>query len=157
MLEMGEDDFVHGFSFTTGRCSAVATKRLHSVVFDECFYDCCAPQMFRREGLTVCVTRWWAGRGNATLTELTSSRENCLKTRRLPPVGCTLCWAIFCQYGASIGGYQFSWLVDVCHTQATLQRVKIDHARHTLRNCDEPGYHKPVLAALQSAFQQRSV
>src|SRR5574341_647954 len=43
-------------------------------------------------GLTVCVTRWWAGRDNAILPEPTSSHANCLKTRRLPPVGCTLCW-----------------------------------------------------------------
>ena len=42
---------------------------------------------------TACVTRWWAGRDNAILTEPTSSHGNCLKTRRLPPVGCTLCWA----------------------------------------------------------------
>jgi len=41
--------------------------------------------------LTACVTRWWVGRDNAALTEPTSSRANCLKTRRLPPVGCTLC------------------------------------------------------------------
>ena len=47
------------------------------------------------ERLTVCVTRWWAGGNNAILTEPTSSQENCLKTRRLPPVGCTLCWAHF--------------------------------------------------------------
>src|SRR5512145_952970 len=33
------------------------------------------------------------GRDNATLTEPASSHANCLKTRRLPPVGCTLCWA----------------------------------------------------------------
>ena len=39
--------------------------------------------------LTVCVTRWWAGRDNAILTEPTSSHAKCLKTRRLPPVGCT--------------------------------------------------------------------
>src|SRR6266498_4015159 len=43
--------------------------------------------------LTACVTRWWVGRDNAILTEPTPSHENCLKTRRLPPVGCTLCWA----------------------------------------------------------------
>src|SRR5512138_3184425 len=43
---------------------------------------------------TVCVTCGWAGRGNATLPEPTPSHANCLKTRRLPPVGCTLCWAI---------------------------------------------------------------
>src|SRR6185503_7142637 len=42
---------------------------------------------------TVCVTRWWAGRDNAILPESASSRVKCLKTRRLPPVGCTLCWA----------------------------------------------------------------
>jgi len=33
---------------------------------------------------TACVTRWWAGRDNATLPESTSSHTNCLKTRRLP-------------------------------------------------------------------------
>jgi hypothetical protein len=42
---------------------------------------------------TVGVTRWWAGRDNAILPELTPSHANCLKTRRLPAVGCTLCWA----------------------------------------------------------------
>ena len=41
--------------------------------------------------LTVSVTRWWGGRDNAILSEPTSSHANCLKTRRLPPVGCTLC------------------------------------------------------------------
>jgi len=48
---------------------------------------------------------WWAGRDNAALTEPTSGRANCLKTRTqsahhynpgaLPGVGCTLCWACF--------------------------------------------------------------
>src|SRR5919109_967424 len=42
---------------------------------------------------TVCVTRWWAGRDKAIFSESTSSHVNCLKTRRLPPVGCTPCWA----------------------------------------------------------------
>jgi len=28
------------------------------------------------------------------------SHANCLKTRRLPPVGCTLCWAGFCYSGS---------------------------------------------------------
>jgi len=42
---------------------------------------------------TAGVTRWWVGRDNAALAEPTSSHANCLKTRRLPPVGCTLCWA----------------------------------------------------------------
>src|SRR6266498_4280110 len=32
--------------------------------------------------LTVCVTRWWAGRDNAILTESTPSHRNCQKTRR---------------------------------------------------------------------------
>src|SRR6185503_8917146 len=44
----------------------------------------------RRRWLTVCVTRcWWVGRDNAALPEPTSSHAKCLKTRRLPPVGCT--------------------------------------------------------------------
>ncbi len=43
--------------------------------------------------LTACVTRWWVGRDNAALTEPTPSHAKCLKTRRLPPVRCTLCWA----------------------------------------------------------------
>ena len=37
--------------------------------------------------LTAGVTRWWAGGDSATLPEPTSSHANCLKTRRLPPVG----------------------------------------------------------------------
>ena len=39
---------------------------------------------------TAGVTRWWVGRDNATLTEPTPSHESCLKTRRLPPVGCII-------------------------------------------------------------------
>ena len=46
-----------------------------------------------RDSPTFCVTRWWAGRENAALPEPASSHRKCLKTRRLPPVGCTLCWA----------------------------------------------------------------
>lgn len=42
---------------------------------------------FASHSLTVGVTRWWAGRDNAILTESTPSHENGLKTRRLPPVG----------------------------------------------------------------------
>ena len=40
---------------------------------------------------TVCVTRGWAGQENTILTEPTPSHANGLKTRRVPPVGCTLC------------------------------------------------------------------
>jgi hypothetical protein len=39
-------------------------------------------------------TRWWAGRDNAILSKTISSHENCLKTRRVPQVGCTLFWAV---------------------------------------------------------------
>ncbi len=46
--------------------------------------DCCP---------TAGVTRWWVGGDNAILSERTPSHSNCLKTRRVPPVGCTLCWA----------------------------------------------------------------
>ena len=42
--------------------------------------------------LTACVTRKWVGRDNAIVTESTSSHTKCLKTRRVPLVGCTLCW-----------------------------------------------------------------
>ena len=38
-------------------------------------------------------TRWWAGRGQRSITESCRGVENCQKTRRLPLVGCTLCWA----------------------------------------------------------------
>ena len=47
--------------------------------------------------LTAGVTLWWAGRGNVVLTEPAPSHANCPKTRRLPPVGCTLCWAALVQ------------------------------------------------------------
>src|SRR5512138_1543165 len=35
----------------------------------------------------------WAGGDNAILTEPAWSHATCLKTRRVPPVGCTRCWA----------------------------------------------------------------
>jgi hypothetical protein len=44
---------------------------------------------------TAGVTRWWVGRENAILSESTPSHAECSKTRRLLPVGCTLCWAAF--------------------------------------------------------------
>ena len=34
--------------------------------------------------LTACVTRWWAGRDNAILTESTSSHATCLKNVQTP-------------------------------------------------------------------------
>jgi len=40
---------------------------------------------------TAGVTRWWVRQDNAILAGLTSSYAKCLKTRRLPPVGWTLC------------------------------------------------------------------
>src|SRR5215216_4898140 len=56
-----------------------------SCVFHSSFVDC-----YNRP--TVCVTRWWVGRDNDIVSEPVSSHATCLKTRRLPPVGCTLCW-----------------------------------------------------------------
>src|SRR5512145_3085916 len=61
-------------------------------VMQKCFYFHVCPQLVR---LTGCVTRGWVGRDNAALPEPASSHGNCSKTRRLPPVGCTLCWALF--------------------------------------------------------------
>jgi len=57
--------------------------------------------MFSDRHPTACVTRGWAGRDNATLPEPAPSHANCLKTRRLPPVGCTLCWAQFADVNGS--------------------------------------------------------
>ena len=65
----------------------MASVNCFTVILDYLFLPWCRP--------TACVTGKWAGRDNAALTELTSSHANCLKTRRLPPVGCTLCWAHF--------------------------------------------------------------
>src|SRR5687768_15583595 len=48
---------------------------------------------FSTQRPTSCVSRKWAGRDNATLTDPASSRENCLKTRRIPAVQCALCYA----------------------------------------------------------------
>jgi hypothetical protein len=46
--------------------------------------------------LTACVSRKWAGRGPGSKMESSRGAENCQKTRRLPLVGCTLCWAALC-------------------------------------------------------------
>ena len=40
---------------------------------------------------TACVSRKWVGCGECSKTEFCWGAENCLKTRRLPLVGCTLC------------------------------------------------------------------
>jgi len=45
--------------------------------------------------LTVCVTRKWAGVDSAWEQKKTQSQKNASKPRRLPLVGCTLCWAFF--------------------------------------------------------------
>lgn len=38
------------------------------------------------------------GRDNAILTEPTLSKEQCLKTGRVPQVGCEHCWAVHTKY-----------------------------------------------------------
>ena len=43
--------------------------------------------------LTVCVTCWWAGVDNAHYSGKCLSQKNAYKSRRIPPVKCTLCWA----------------------------------------------------------------
>ncbi len=58
----------------------------------------CAFQLSAMARPTVCVTCGWAGRGDAVLPEPTLSRGNSLKTRRVPPVGCTPCWAFGCKH-----------------------------------------------------------
>src|SRR5215208_2626503 len=82
---------------TTARTASIFSRSLKAVLklsvyvlaSDIYFLNC-----FGRTRLTVCVTCWWAGRDNVILSESTSSPANCLKTRRLPPVKCTLCWAL---------------------------------------------------------------
>jgi hypothetical protein len=75
------------FSYSCGTGCALLTRAiLHGIH---------GIQQYSTRRPTAGVTRWWAGRDNATLTEPTPSHANCLKTRRLPPVGCTLCWAAF--------------------------------------------------------------
>src|SRR5829696_8061591 len=68
---------------------------------------------------TVCVTRWWAGRENATLPEPASSHAKSLKTRRLPPpwhlrslqgIGCIIPMLL---RDAVLGGALISELFDV--------------------------------------------
>ena len=54
------------------------------------FLPCCA-----RGVPTVSVTCWWAGVDYADCTEKCPSVESTLRGRRLPPVKCTLCWAVF--------------------------------------------------------------
>jgi hypothetical protein len=44
---------------------------------------------------TVCVSRKWAGADSAGEPEKNSKPEKAQKTRRVPLVGCTLCWAVF--------------------------------------------------------------
>jgi hypothetical protein len=44
---------------------------------------------------TVCVSRWWAGWDSAGEQEKARSQKNARKRRRIPPVGCTLCWHAF--------------------------------------------------------------
>ena len=44
---------------------------------------------------TVCVTRVWAGVDKVWDVEKAQSQKNACKSRRLPHVGCTLCWARF--------------------------------------------------------------
>jgi hypothetical protein len=42
-------------------------------------------------GTTVCVSRWWEGRGFGWEAEKARSQKNACKSGRIPPVGCTLC------------------------------------------------------------------
>ena len=42
---------------------------------------------------TACVTRRWAGWNETALTESVRAQNQLLLAERIPPVGCTLCWA----------------------------------------------------------------
>jgi len=45
--------------------------------------------------LTVCVDLRVGGRGQCLEAGKTRSQKNACKSRRLPHVRCTLCWAVF--------------------------------------------------------------
>lgn len=44
---------------------------------------------------TGCDSRWWAGRDKGLGAGFAPSVENARKSRRIPPVGCRLCWHAF--------------------------------------------------------------
>jgi len=64
-------------------------KRLSSPEFIQ------RPLYFARKHPTAGVTRVWAERGQTVKAEKTQSQKKAGKPRRLPHVGCTLCWAVF--------------------------------------------------------------
>src|SRR5687768_15057405 len=97
------------------------------VSFMHCSMDLHSFLIYDLSSPTVGVTRWWVGRDNATLPEPASSYTKCLKTRRLPPVGCTLCWAAFV---GLIDTQPISILSDI------RSQMKIPH----ILFCYEPGF-----------------
>jgi hypothetical protein len=66
------------------------------------------------------------------LTEPTSSHANCLKTRRLPPVGCTLCWVL--------DGLKTRWLFKVTQPDFTMISKTI-HVLYCDDNKPYSGFH----------------
>ena len=58
-------------------------------------FEFCISQLLSKKRPTASVTRGWAGRDNAILTEPAPSHTNCLKMRCVPTIICTLCWADF--------------------------------------------------------------
>src|SRR3990172_6057190 len=51
------------------------------------------PHQEKTCGLTVCVSGFWAERGFCLGAEKARSQKQARKSRRLPPVRCTHCWA----------------------------------------------------------------
>src|SRR5687767_4914521 len=93
---------------------------------------------------TVCVTCWWAGVDKTHYTEKCSGAESCLKTRRVPPVKCTLCWAVT-YHATSL------FVLDACHfsivlnasgvpisCKASIARSEIFRSRYVLKSQNVP-------------------
>src|SRR6266540_231957 len=98
---------------------------------------------------TACVTRWWVERDNTILTEPTSSHANCLKTRRVLPVGCTLCWAAW--IGIFIDLAQLNFFHDVTAAVDFLRRNEIRNAINNIIANDTPAQINNSLVVVTNA------
>jgi hypothetical protein len=72
-------------------------KRKKSVIWYPSFYSVLRrkEKLSLTNGLTVCVTCGWAGVDKTLRAGFCSGVDKARKWRRIPPVKCTLCWAVF--------------------------------------------------------------
>src|SRR3990172_9171112 len=82
-----------------------------------------------RKRPTVGVSRKWAGRDSTQQPEKTQRREKTLKTRRIPLVGCTLCWAVL-TLKLVMAFLEILRYLSFGHEPEKLLRVCYDHFLH---------------------------